>query len=139
MRCGNQNKMDKTKTDDTRKHIPWPYYTDWQRPNTHTLYIKKYENKVNTFPFAMQKKPQNFWDHREQSLYHTLGFVYNEVNVVKCQFWIHELTILSSRMIMNEKNPISGRYTPPDLGLCRLDCFPFVFVLISYLNCLFML
>jgi hypothetical protein len=22
VRCGNQNKMDKTKTDDTRKHIP---------------------------------------------------------------------------------------------------------------------
>ena len=134
MHCGNQNKMDKTKTDDTRKHILLRYYTDWQRPNTHTLYIKKYENNVNTFPVAMQKKPQNFWDHREQSLYHTLGFVNN---VVKCQFWIHELTILSSRM--NEKKTICGRYTPPDLGLCRLDCFPFVFVLISYLNCLFML
>ena len=25
MRCGNQNKMDKTKTDDTRKHIPGWY------------------------------------------------------------------------------------------------------------------
>jgi hypothetical protein len=25
VRCGNQNKMDKTKTDDARKHIPWRY------------------------------------------------------------------------------------------------------------------
>ena len=25
MRCGNQNKMDNTKTDDARKHIPWQY------------------------------------------------------------------------------------------------------------------
>ena len=33
MRCGNQNKMDKTKTDDARKHIPWRYKksSKWKR------------------------------------------------------------------------------------------------------------
>ena len=36
MRCGNQNKMDKTKTDDARKHIPWRY--------DNTIYLKSSDN-----------------------------------------------------------------------------------------------
>jgi hypothetical protein len=36
VRCGNQNKMDKTKTDDARKHIPWRY--------DNTIYLKSSDN-----------------------------------------------------------------------------------------------
>ena len=58
--------------------------TQTDRDPTLTLYILKNMKTMSIlFLLLCKKKPQNFWDHREQSLYHTLGFVNN---VVKCQF-----------------------------------------------------
>jgi hypothetical protein len=61
VRCGNQNKMDKTKTDDTRKHIPWRYpygpvnlsIRSWKNIHTALSYepVRLFNNSVTNWMF----------------------------------------------------------------------------------------